>query len=411
MARRARLILILGAALAAAGIAVLPLVRREVDILSYFSRRTEIRQAERLMKDSFGGSTTLQVLVGGDAQDPRVLERMKRVEEYLKSRPQLANVHSAVELLEEMSFALVDRRELPTTREQAASLFFLLEGEPVLDQLVRPDRQEALIQGTLTGLDYRQLTSLLRDTEEYIASLGPEPCTFRLSGTAVIYSRLDSALVGSQLWSLLAAVGFMFLCNLLLVRSWAGALIGLVPISFTLFILFGVMGASGMPLDVATVLLGSVSMGMGIDYTVHFLSRYRHELERGLDNLTALRATLNTTGRAIWINVLTVSVGFLSLLLGNLLPLRRFGLLLVVTMAQLRGGRPDPAARHPGAGRREAEDQGPRARPPARLGAEAASRAGAQRGELKMKNVLLLAAAFGLLAAGAWAEEALSASR
>jgi predicted RND superfamily exporter protein len=336
--RKAWLILAVGGALAAAAIAVMPLVRREVDILTYFSRRTEIRQAERMMKENFGGSTTLQVLVSGDVQDPRVLAQMKSVEDFLKARPQLANVHSAVELLEEMSFALVDRRELPSTREQAASLFFLLEGEPVLDQLVRPDRQEALIQGTLASLNYRQLTSLLKETEEYLATFDQGPCSFRLSGMAVIFSRLDSAVASSQLWSLLVAVGFMFLCNLLLLSSVPGALIGLVPITFTLFVLFGVMGAAGICLDLATVLLGSISMGMGIDYTVHFLSRYRHELERGLDRRSALPATLNTTGRAILINVVTVSAGFLSLLLCSLLPLRNFGLLIVVTMLSSGAG-------------------------------------------------------------------------
>jgi hypothetical protein len=336
--RKAWLVLAVGGALAAAAIALWPLVRREVDILTYFSHRTEIRQAERLMKDNFGGSTTLQVLVSGDVQEPRVLAEMKSVEDFLKSRPKLTNVHSAVELLEEMSYALVDRRELPSTREQAASLFFLLEGEPVLDQLVRPDRQEALIQGTLANLDYRQLTALLKETRSFLASFDRGPCTFRLSGMALIYSRLDSAVASSQLWSLLAAVGFMFLCNLLLLRSAAGALIGLVPITFTLFVLFGVMGAAGIPLDVATVLLGSISMGMGIDYTVHFLSRYRLELERGLDHRSALPATLTTSGKAILINVLTVSVGFLSLLLGALLPLRNFGLLIVVTMVSSGAG-------------------------------------------------------------------------
>ena len=329
--RRAKIILAVGGAVAAVAIAFLPMVRREVDVLSYFSRRTEIRQAERMMKADFGGSTTVQVLVEGDVLDPRVLAEMKRMEDFLKARPNMSNVHSPVELLEEMSFALIDRRELPETREQAASLFFLLEGEPVLDQLVRPDRQEALIQGTLATMDAHQLHSLIKDTEVFIASLGEGSCGFRLSGTAVIYSRLDSAIASSQLWSLLAAVLFMFLCNLLLVRSLAGALIGLVPITFTLFLLFGVMGATGIPLDVTTVLLGSISMGMGIDYTVHFLSRYRNELERGQDN--SLLATMNTTGRAILINVFTVSVGFLSLLLGNLVPLRNFGLLIVVTMA------------------------------------------------------------------------------
>ena len=111
--RRAKIILAVGGAVAAVAIAFLPMVRREVDVLSYFSRRTEIRQAERMMKADFGGSTTVQVLVEGDVQDPRVLAEMKRLEGFLQSRPGVANVHSAVELLEEMSFALVDRRELP----------------------------------------------------------------------------------------------------------------------------------------------------------------------------------------------------------------------------------------------------------------------------------------------------------
>ena len=273
--RRPRLILAVGGALAAAAIAVMPLVRREVDVLSYFSRRTEIRQAERMMKADFGGSTTVQVLVEGDVLDPRVLAEMKRMEDFLKARPNMSNVHSPVELLEEMSFALIDRRELPATREQAASLFFLLEGEPVLDQLVRPDRQEALIQGTLATMDAHQLHSLIKDTEGFIASLGEGSCGFRLSGTALIYSRLDSAIASSQLWSLLAAVALH-----VPVQPAAGALPGRSPDRAGAHHLHPVPavrghGRAGIPLDVTTVLLGSISMGMGIDYTVHFLSRYR----------------------------------------------------------------------------------------------------------------------------------------
>jgi predicted RND superfamily exporter protein len=124
----------------------------------------------------------------------------------------------------------------------------------------------------------------------------------------------------------------MFACNLLLLGSVSGALIGLVPIIFTLFVLFGLMGATGIPLDIATVLIGSISLGMGVDYSIHFLSRYRRELANGRPRDEALVETLRTTGRAITINVVTVSVGFVALVFGGLIPLQRFGLLIPVTM-------------------------------------------------------------------------------
>jgi len=109
-------------------------------------------------------------------------------------------------------------------------------------------------------------------------------------------------------------------------------LIGLTPILFSLFMLFGVMGAAGIPLDVATALIAGISLGVGIDYSIHFLNRFRRELLQTEDRALAVRATLATTGRAILINMTTVSIGLLSLLLGNLIPLRRFALLITVTM-------------------------------------------------------------------------------
>ena len=82
--------------------------------------------------------------------------------------------------------------------------------------------------------------------------------------------------------------------------------------------------------------MASVTIGIGIDYSIHFLSRYRQELaEARAQNLpleTAVRATLNTTGRAILINVFTVAFGFLVLIFSQLLPIQRFGVLVFVTM-------------------------------------------------------------------------------
>jgi len=147
-----------------------------------------------------------------------------------------------------------------------------------------------------------------------------------------VYHRVSEGIKKSQIQSLLIALTLVLLCNILLLRSVPVGLIGLTPILFSLFILFGLMGITGIPLDVATVLIGSISMGVGIDYSIHFLSRFKRELQSGCTRAEAVVRTLRTTGKAVFINVVTVSIGLSSLVLGNLIPLRRFALLIVVTM-------------------------------------------------------------------------------
>ena len=330
--KRPRIVLIAAAAMVAAGIACLPLVTREVDLLSYFKPGTDIQLAERLMRERFGGSITIQLLVKGDIKDPTVLARMKDAEAFLRTQPGLHNASSIVEIVEEMSWAMGEGRAIPDSREKVANLWFLLEGEEMIGRMVSPDAREAVISATLERLNSRELARLSKAVGGYIAAHTAPGCELALSGSAPIYKRIDDGIASSQLWSLGLAILFMFACNLFLLRSITGGLIGLLPIVFTLFVLFGVMGATGIPLDIATVLIGSISLGMGVDYSIHFLSRYRRELASGKSAEEALSATFDTTGKAIIINVVTVAVGFLALLLGSLIPLRRFGILIGVTM-------------------------------------------------------------------------------
>lgn len=323
--------------LAAAGILVvflfgLPKVSREVDILSYFKPGTEIRTAEETMKAKFGGSATLQILVKGDMKDPAVLREMKGMEDFLKRNPELHNVRSVVELIEEMNDAMADRKEIPESPERTANLWFLLEGQEMLAQLVDADQKEGVIQATIGSVNSRVNTGIVRSVDGYIKEHASPLVSFQQSGTASIYQRVDSGIARSQLWSLAVAILLMLACNMALVRSVPGGLIGITPIVVTLFVLFGFMGFAGIPVDVATVLIGSISLGMGIDYSIHFLTRYRRELAADGDVARSLTATLHSAGKAIFINVATVSVGFIALLFGNLIPLRRFGILIILTM-------------------------------------------------------------------------------
>jgi predicted RND superfamily exporter protein len=310
----------------------IPMIQRKVDMLDYFKPGSSIRLTEEIMEAKFGGSIPVQILVEGDIQDPAVLIEMKRMEDFLESQGDVSNTQSIADLIEEMADAMGEGKIIPDSKDKVSNLWFLLEGEEILSQMVNEDKTEAVIQGTIANVNTKKMRDLVDNIESYIKHTDTSLFTFTQTGMPSIYQHLDDSILRSQIQSLLIAIVFVFICLFILLRSFIGGLIGIVPIGFTLLVVFGFMGFTGIPLDIATMLVGSISIGIGIDYAIHFVSRFREEFKKDDTELEALDKTLETAGKAILINVITVMVGFLVLILANVIPLRRFGILVAITM-------------------------------------------------------------------------------
>ncbi len=331
--RRPRLIVGMGLLIIAVGIAGIPLIERKVDIYDYFKEGTEIRRTDEVMKRNFGGSVPLEIVVRGDVMEPGVLREMKRIQNVLDSLPDTHNAQSIADFIEEMSDVMGEGRTIPDSRERVANLWFLLEGEEIMNQYVNYDRTEGLILATMTSArTARELKERTAFIDSLLATIGPPVSSAGQTGMTAIYHHLDTSILQSQYLSLMIALSLILLSLVLLLRSLPGGLIGLTPILVTLIIVFGTMGYASIPLDVATVLLGSISIGIGVDYAIHFISRYRLEHAVIRDKKEALARTITTAGKAIVINFVTVMLGFLVLTLANLVPLQRFGLLGAITM-------------------------------------------------------------------------------
>jgi hypothetical protein len=330
LARR-RMILTGGIVIGAIAAAGIPRIERKAAILDYFREDTPIRRAERLLSDRFGGSIPLQILVHGDVQEPEVLKAMERTGGFLDSLPGVHNVQSVADLIEDMNEVLGDGREIPDSRAKVVNLWFLLEGESIMEQLVADDYGEGVIRATITDVNTQRVRYLVQTIDEYLDRQNTDAFTMEQTGLHVIYRNLDESIVTTLYQSLAIALFLILVCMLILLRSPATALRGLIPIVFALLVIFGVMGWAGLPLDVVTVLIGSVSIGIGIDYSIHFAGRYREERKRS-SGAEALRRTMVTTGRAIIINMITVALGFLVLVFADLVPLQQFGALVALTM-------------------------------------------------------------------------------
>jgi predicted RND superfamily exporter protein len=162
----------------------------------------------------------------------------------------------------------------------------------------------------------------------------PETVTFtvRYTGLPLISWHLDQSVLWSQVESLVVAVVFIFLLLAFKLRSWRGGLMGLAPIVLAVALMFGLMGITGIPINIATVLVGSIALGIGIDYSIHFCVRFSTYYRGPSTAADAVGKTIQTTGLAIIINVLAVTMGFIALLFAGLLPLRQFGILIAIAM-------------------------------------------------------------------------------
>jgi len=107
----------------------------------------------------------------------------------------------------------------------------------------------------------------------------------------------------------------------------------MIPIVMSVLFNFGLMGILGIPLNVSTAIISSIGMGIGIDYAIHFVYRWKLESAKSYDIRHCISTTMGTSGKAIFFNALTISLGFLVLMLSGFPFVRELGLLLSVNMA------------------------------------------------------------------------------
>lgn len=152
------------------------------------------------------------------------------------------------------------------------------------------------------------------------------------SGLPPALTQLDHYLFQSQLQSFALALVITFFIMLLIRKSLRLGLISVTPIVFTLGVVYGFFGLAGVKLDYVTMMVASVSIGVGIDYSIHFVHGMLAGLKQGLTGPEAVTLAFREKGGAIVANSLAVMLGFAVLLLASMSPLRTFGGIMVGSM-------------------------------------------------------------------------------
>jgi len=308
------------------------LIKTSVNITNYFKKDNPTRISENVLQEKFGGSLPVFVEFVGDIQDPDVLKLMIRTEEFMKKDPNVSSAQSVADLVEEMNDAMGEGKRIPDEKAKVEQLWFLLDGQDIMDQLVSYDLDTAIIQSKYASIETREIGAFTERMDQFIDENQSDSCKIKFTGIPPIYVKLNDSLVKSQYSSLVIAIILVLVFIAIIMRSFLNGVYATIPIIATILLLLGFMGFVGVALDIATVLVGSIALGIGIDYSIHVITGVNDRLKIHGNTEKAIKETLLTKGKAVVINVASVAAGFLVLLFAQILPIKNFGLLIAISM-------------------------------------------------------------------------------
>ncbi len=308
------------------------LIQRNVDIKDYFKKGNTARLAEDIMIEKFGGSKPIFISFKGDVQSPELLKTMLLTEKKLKESQYVFTTQSIADLIVEMNDALGEGRIIPDDRDKIEQMWFLLEGNSILKQFVSDNLDEGLIISKFASSDNMEKEKFAKEMELFIQENGSEEFEISMTGMPFIDMKMNKSLLTSQIRSLLIAILALIVIVGIILKSFPTGLYATAPIIAAILVLFGVMGISGIPLNIVTVLVASIALGIGVDYSIHVISQFNHSIKNGKSLNQSLEDTIMVSGKSIFINVISVSAGFLVLIFSEMVPLQYFGILMALSM-------------------------------------------------------------------------------
>ncbi len=325
-------VLIVWVVLFAVSIVGIMMIQRSVDVSEYFKPNYPASIASKIMSEKFGGSKPVFVVFKGDMQSPEVLKRMYDLEKYMKESPYITNTQSIADVVAKLNDAMGAGNKIPDDEGQIQQLWFLIGQQENLSQLVTEDLDQGVIIAKFNDHGHNDIKLFNNYIQKYFQKYPSDNYSIEITGMPFVNSQLDKSLVHSQLFSLIIAIVLVITIVSLLFRSFIKGLYASLPILATIAILYGIMGLTGIPLNVVTVLVASIAMGIGIDYSIHFISHFNHSVKHFKSVKKAIEETILVSGKAIMINFISVSAGFLVLVFSELVPMIYFGILIALSM-------------------------------------------------------------------------------
>ena len=353
---------VLLAAVSAYGISQLMV---ENSFINYFSKDTEIHRGLKLIDEKLGGTTPLDILIkfppepavpvaneeddfedfdalfGGGEEDEESdywftedkVNLVKKVHDYLEGLPPVGKVLSLASLIrvgEDVNKGTFDAFELAIVYKRMPEEL----KSSMIDPYISIEDNEARINmRILDSLDDLRRNALLEKINTELHSVvGLPEDSYQVSGLLVLYNNMLQSLFRSQIMTLGVVMAGIALMLLLLFRSASLAIIGIIPNLLAAAIILGLMGIFRIPLDMMTITIAAITIGIAVDNSIHYIYRFREEYSKSPDYTNTLFYCHANIGRAVFYTAITIIIGFSILAMSNFIPTIYFGILTAFAM-------------------------------------------------------------------------------
>ena len=355
--------IIFGLTIIIVAISVKGITKLEVEnsFINYFDRDTEIYKGMKTIDDKLGGTTPLDVIIKfpnqnnkkktqedefseweedeGDDNKSKYwftrdkIDRILKVHDYLDSLPEIGKVLSfgsiirvAEDLngkeLQSLEIAVLYSKIPPEIKKEIITPYISVENDEA--------RISVRIKDSLK--DLRRNDLILKINNEIISELGISKEEFKLTGVLILFNNLLQSLFKSQILTLgivMLGISFMFF---VLFRNVLISLIGVVPNFIAAFFILGIIGLNKIPLDMMTITIAAITIGIAVDNSIHYIYRFKEELKILKDYNLTVEKCHSTVGVAILNTSITIVFGFSILVLSNFIPTIYFGVFTGMAM-------------------------------------------------------------------------------
>ena len=324
----------------------------ENKFIDYFKPSTEIYKGLSLIDKKLGGTAPLDIVISspdnsnlnidddegfddfgvetdeyGYWYNADKLSELEKIHDYLENRPEIGkvlSVSSAIKLAEIAKGSKLDDLELALLRKVLPQDI----NDQLLSSFISDDDEEVRLSArVIESLDGLSRNNLIKEVKsDLIGKFNLNEDDFYLSGISVIYNNLLQSLFQSLIGSLSIVFVSIFLMFIFLFRSLKIAITSLIPNILSAASVLGIIGWSGIPIDIMTVTVAAIGIGIGVDNTIHYVHRFLKEFEKENNYDLAIKNSHATIGRAMFYTSLTIVLGFMILISSNFNPSVFFGI-------------------------------------------------------------------------------------
>jgi hypothetical protein len=341
---RARRVLVLGVMAFAFGVAGLWQIQVNDNPVKWFKESHPLRVADKEMNRLFGGTYMAYLVIDGQETDaikqPETIRYIDRLQKNLEGDPLIGKTSSVADIVKRINLVLHDNDPqydvVPDSSEAVGQFLFLFQssGDPNdLDNFIDRESRRANIWIQMKGGDNRQMQDAEDRLDAFIeANPPPQGLTLRWSGLNYINKVWQDLMVTGMLTAVLGSFAVVFLLMLLEFRSLTFGLLAMVPLTGAIILTYGLVGWVGLDYNMPIAVCAALTLGLGIDFAIHFLQRFKAHVVESRDVEATIRHMFGEPGRAIARNAIVITIGFLPLTLSSLSPYITVGLFFASLM-------------------------------------------------------------------------------